>query len=151
MNRRCFLAASVVSASVFMSGCQAMTDDEPAYKDDWSPEIDGEEPTIGSGESTVLNIDASSVFGLYLDPPSSTGLEFNITEASVIPSPDQSLDSYPPKWYWNNCTSVSIVVPIEVDAGSESGEYTYTVSVVNSRDKNSKTVSRDFSIDVSNP
>lgn len=151
MNRRRYLAGCLLPLATGLTGCQAITGSEANCTDDWTPGIDGDEPTIAPGDETTVSIDVSNTTGLYLGRPSSDTLEFDIAEASVVPSPDQAADSSPPKWYWDSCTGVSVTVPIQASDDAEPGEFYYSVSAIQSRSDDAETEQQQFAIRIGEP
>lgn len=146
MNRRRYLAGCLLPLSTGLTGCQAITGSEADCTDDRAPGIDGDEPTVAPGDGKTVSVDVSNITGLYLGRPPADTLDFNITEASIVPSPDRTADSSPPKWYWDSCTGVGVTVPVQASDDAEPGEHYYSVSAIQSRSEDAETERQQFAI-----
>jgi hypothetical protein len=154
MNRRQFLTGAVTHVPIASTGCltdNASDDEWEGCTGEWSPGVEADEPTLAAGEEATVRIVVENVTGLSLQIPiHNDDLEINVGEASVSPPPDRSLDTYPPKWQWSECTNVEVVVPVRVAEDSPPGENGYTVQVSEAvQDGDGDSMEREFTIIVS--
>lgn len=151
MNRRQILQGSILPLTIPMVGCLTSGDNEADCTDPWTPSVEADEPTLSPGDETTIQIEAKNVSGFYLTevPPDEADLEIDVARASVSPTPDQTADSYPPQWYWSECTNVEVVIPVRVAEEAEPREHVYTVRLVQSRDGTGDSRERQITITVS--
>ena len=150
MNRRRFLQGLVAPLSVGTVGCLGSSEESADCTDEWSPDVTADEPTLAPGDETTVRVEVTNVVGLHFEQVllHDDAIDVNVMNASVSPAPDRSMDSYPPKWYWSECTNVDVVVPVRVAEQAEPGEYGYTVRIFQSRDGSGETRDREFTITV---
>lgn len=154
MNRRQFLTGVGAHVLIVAAGCLAGSapDDEwEGCTGEWSPGVEADEPTLATGEEATVRIAVENTTGLWLQIPiHDDNLEINVGEASVSPPPDRSLDTYPPKWQWSECTNVEVVVPVRAAEDSSPDEYGYTVRVSKAvAGRGGDSVEREFTITIS--
>jgi len=145
-RRRCLAALSGLAAAT--AGC--LSPDGPDCSDPWSPGIEGEEPTLAPGGSTTVEVVIERATGVSLGVPSVDGehVLVDVAGATIIPSPDGQADSYPPIWFWDACTGVTVRVPVEVAPDAEPGEYAYSVRAMRSHDGDREEATREFAVTV---
>jgi len=116
MDRRQYLACGLGGLSAVTAGCLTVVGSADC-SDPWDPGVEAEEPTLARGESDSIRVEVERVTRLSLDVPEFHGenVDVDVADASVTPSPDGQLDTYPPSWSWEECTG-AIVVPLEVAA-----------------------------------
>lgn len=154
MNRRQFLAGASTSIPV-VAGClitgTASDEEWEGCTGEWSPRVEADEPTLAPGEETTVRIAVENTTGLSLQIPLHVDhLEMDVAEASVSPPPDRSLDTYPPKWQWSECTNVDVRVPVRAADDSPPGEYGYTVRFSQAvQDSDGDSREREFTITIS--
>lgn len=151
MNRRQYLTGFITALSTVTAGCLSILEESAACTGEGSPHVQADEPTLVPGDETTVHVAATNVTGLYFGPVpmDDDGLEVDVASASISPSPDRSLDVYPPKWYWSDCTNVDIDVPVRAAVKTEPGKYTYTVAVTRQRDGSNESERRQFTVDIS--
>lgn len=129
MHRRRYLELGAVGLTTVVAGCTADGSGSPTATQPDSPRVTGEEPTLAPGASTQVRVAATEVTGLHLGVPlDEDDVEFLVNRADVSPAPDRQLDSYPPKWKWDQCVDAEAVVSLAVADDAEPGEYTYSAS-----------------------
>ncbi|WP_430505359.1 hypothetical protein [Haloparvum sp. PAK95] len=133
MQRRRYLKLGAVGLTTAAAGCTAdgggPSTATPTGTDPERSRVTGEEPTLAPGEYTQVRVSATQVTGLHLGVPiDEDAVEFSISGADVSPTPDRQLDSYPPKWQWDQCVDAEAVVSLTVADDAEAGEYTYSVA-----------------------
>jgi hypothetical protein len=150
MNRRRFLQGVVTPLSVGAAGCLGRSEEPTDCTDEWSPAVTADEPTLEPGDETTIRVEVSNVVGLRFVqvPLHDDALNVDVASASVSPAPDQTKDSYPPKWYWSECTNAEVFVPVRVAERAEPGEYGYTVRILQSRDGSGEKRERKFTITI---
>lgn len=150
MNRRRFLQGIVGPLSVGTAGCLGSSEESADCTDKWSPDVTADEPTLAPGDETTIRVEVTNVVGLYFAqvPLHDDALDVDVASASVSPSPDETADSYPPKWYWSECTNVEVVVPVRIAEQAKPEEYGYTVGILQSRDGSGETQEREFTITI---
>jgi len=130
MNRRQLLASGGTGMTLGLVGCI-----DSVYGlaggTNWSPTVDGSEPTVTPGDEATLTVQAMEVAALQIIESDGDALtiEKNISDAEVSPIPYTQLDSDPPYWLWESRTSVEAAFPLSVAADAEPGEYHYEVRV----------------------
>jgi hypothetical protein len=59
----------------------------------------------------------------------SDAVDLSFDEDMVFPIPDQALDSSPPVWRWEDCTTADITLPVSVASDASLGEYEWGFSI----------------------
>ncbi|GCF15916.1 hypothetical protein Harman_38510 [Haloarcula mannanilytica] len=135
MNRRQYLTAISVATTGALTGCLSSgNSSEPTCSDEssWSPRVQAEIVTLSPGNSTEIDVHISSLtrfqlFGHLVHDSDVVDLSFD--EDMVSPTPDQALDSSPPVWRWEDCTTVDITLPVSVASDASPGEYEWGFSI----------------------
>lgn len=153
MNRRQFLTGGAASVPVLLAGCltSSQSDSGPGNgcTGEWAPTVDADEPTLSPGEDTTLRVAVTGVHGLQLRLPihdDEDPLEFG--DESITPAPDRTADMSPPIWNWEDCSDVTVTVPVQALPGAEPAEIGYTVHLVQSLDGSGESLDRGYSITV---
>lgn len=132
MNRRQFLAGTVPTASVALGGCLG-SNPSCTDEDSWPPDVQVEELELSAGDSDVFEIQVDGITGFSFDSRlyscGTTDAPVRFGDTDVAPGIDAQLDSCPPIWIWDDCTSVKIDVPIHIAPDAETGTYEYGFSV----------------------
>lgn len=122
MNRRQFLAGTVSTVAGLSSGClgsrPSCTDEE-----DWPPDVRVEESELAPGESEEFEILADGITSFRFDPRlyqcGTTDAPVGFGDVETEPSIDSQADSCPPIWLWDDCTRVTMTVPVHVAPDAE--------------------------------
>ena len=131
MKRRQFLAGTVPTASVVLGGCLGSSP-SCSGEDNWPPNVQVEELELTPGDSKSFEIQVNGITGFSFDSRLySCGTDSPVRFGDVDTSPaiDAQLDSCPPIWIWDDCTRVTVDVPVQVDLDAKTGTYEYGFSV----------------------
>jgi hypothetical protein len=128
MNRRGFLVGTVPAVAGLSSGClgsrPSCTDEE-----NWPPSVDVEELELAPGESEKFEIRADGITSFRFDPRlyrcGATDAPVRFGDVDTSPPIDSQADSCPPIWLWDDCTRVTVTVPVHVAPDAETGTYEY--------------------------
>lgn len=128
MNRRAFLAVSAPTISGVLSGCLGSS---PSCTDEdrWPPAVEIEDLEVSQGGFDVLRIQAPGITGFQFDTRlyrcGDTDAPVRFGDVETSPNIDAQMDSCPPIWTWDDCSSVSVHAPVRVAPDSPPGEYEY--------------------------
>lgn len=134
MHRREFLAVTATTVSGVMSGCLESSTPSCTNENRWTPTVEVTDVVIPPGDSKVLDIQANGITGfqfvtqLYRCGETDTPVRFGDVETT--PEIDSQMDSCPPTWIWDDCSSVSVHAPVHVAADAAPGEYEYGFHVL---------------------
>lgn len=153
MNRRRFLMATITTPPIY-SGCLSTAQGGRSgggdgCKGDWNPTVDADEPHLSPGQDTTLHVAISNVMGLALLIPihdDEDGLEFG--DETISPPPDRQADTSPPQWFWEECTGVTVEVPVRVNQDAKPASISYTVHLVQSLDGSGESTDREYTITI---
>lgn len=149
-DRRWLLLNTFLVLSVILAGCLGFSDDGRPPADcsgEWSPEIEADELTVSPGMNATVHITATNISGITYY--SSSDLVWWIDIESMSPPYDRSADSYPPQYFWGECTHVEVEALVSIPPDAEPGTYTYGVHVIQNRSGKGGSVDRNFTITVS--
>ena len=128
MNRRQFLAGTLLAIAGSSSGCLGS---RPSCTDEgnWPPDIDVEELELAPGESDEFEIQVDGITSFRFDPRlyrcGTADAPVRFGDVDVSPPIDLQFDSCPPAWVWDDCTRVTLTVPVRVASGAEPAAYEY--------------------------
>ncbi|WP_416839204.1 hypothetical protein [Haloferax sp. DFSO52] len=127
MNRRELLAGICLAASGVASGCLGS---RPSCTDgNWPPPVAVEEPSVSPGESTVFEITVTGITAFRFDTRlytcGATDAPVRFGDLEKRPPIDAQADSCPPIWLWDDCTDVTLRVPVHVASDADAGVYDY--------------------------
>lgn len=132
MDRRQFLAGTGTAAVGLTGGClggNPLCTDE----DRWPPQptVESLELAPGTTGELEISVDGITAFSFNGEPAAcgDQDLPVRFGDVEFSPRPDASADSCPPLLTWNDCTDVTVTVPVNVAADAEPGEYEYGFSV----------------------
>lgn len=133
MKRRRFLATILPIMSGVIGGCLG---NSPSCTDEdrWPPAINVEELEIAPDGFDVFDIQVNGITGfgfdnrLYQCGPTDAPVRFGDVETS--PAIDYQVDSCPPTWVWEDCTSVTVSTPVHVAPDATPGEYEYGFQIM---------------------
>lgn len=128
MERRQFLAGTVPTMSVVLGGClgsgPSCTDG-----DSWPPEVEVEALELAPGDSGEFDIqvDGITLFSFDRIPGhcASSGWPIRFGDIETTPRMDAQADSCPPIYTWDDCTRVTVTVPVFVASDAEPGTYEF--------------------------
>lgn len=138
MDRRQFLAGSGTVAAGLAAGClggnQLCTDE-----DRWPPQPTVESLELAPGRTGEfeIHVDGITAFS-FTGEPAACGdqdLPVRFGDVEFSPRPDASADSCPPLLTWDDCTDVTVTVPVHVAPDAEPGAYEYGFSVLEQIDE----------------
>ncbi|WP_128906593.1 hypothetical protein [Halorubrum amylolyticum] len=142
MIRRQFLAGTVLTASVALGGC---LDSGPSCTggDNWPPSVQVEELELTPGDSEAFEIQVDGITAFSFDSRlykcGSTNAPVRFGDIDFTPSIDSQADSCPPFYVWDDCTRVTLSVPVHVAPDAETGSYEYGFTVMETiGDRNSQ-------------
>ena len=147
MSRRRFLSKLLTGLSLTVVGC--LETETNSSNCDGSPTIDANSLALEPGEQAVVQIMATNVIQLSISgvgTPIDNNFEINIGEPS--PAPDEIAGSYPPEWFWSDCTDVKLDLRVQANEEAQPGEYRYTVIAGQSSKENGASISREFTIKI---
>jgi hypothetical protein len=128
MNRRQFLAGTVPTVSGLSSGCLGS---RPSCTDEsgWPPDVRVDDLELAPDDVDEFEIRADGItsfgFGPRLYGCGSTDAPVRFGDVDTTPSIDLQFDSCPPTWVWDDCTRVTVTVPVHVASDAEPGAYEY--------------------------
>mgnify|MGYP005857347721 FL=1 len=132
MNRRQFLAGTVPTASIVLGGCLG-SNPSCTGEDSWPPDVQVEELELTPGDSDIFEIQVDGITGFSFDSRlyscGTTDSSVRFGDIDTSPAIDAQLDSCPPTWIWDDCTRVTVNVPIHIAPDAETGTYDYGFSV----------------------
>ena len=135
MKRRHYLGILSTVSTGITAGCLGGSgSEEPACSNgnSWSPNVRADILTLSPGDSDEIDIHIDSLsrfqlFGhLVHDSPA---IDLSFDEEMVSPAPDHALDSSPPVWKWEECTSVDITLLVSASPDASSGDYEWGFSI----------------------
>lgn len=135
MKRRRYLEILSTTSIGMTAGCLSENSSEQSAcsnDDSWSPSVTADILTLSPGDSTEIDIHIDSItrFQLFGHLVHDTdAIELGFDEDMVSPAPDQALDSSPPVWGWEDCTSVDITLPVSAASDASPGEYEWGFSI----------------------
>ena len=150
--RRRLLLGTSLALALMLAGCLGFSEDGRSPADcsnDWSPSIEANELTLAPGENATAQITATNVSGVRFQFDSDLVWWMKFNDGSVSPQHDRSTDGYPPGYYWEQCAHVEIAIPVSIPPDAEPGKYTYGVRVVQNLTGNGGSMTRNFTISVS--
>lgn len=134
------LSGVVIAGSTPLAGCTADgTESTPTVSPTTvsrdPPEATGANITVGYDETKTVTVTAANINRLVVSPPSNEGPPseevldlIGYSEATMDPSPDEELQSLPPKWVWDTLTQeVSLTLPVSAPDTIDTGTYRFTV------------------------
>jgi len=128
MNRRQFLAGTVPAVAGLSSGCLGS---RPSCTDEanWPPRVDVDELELTPGDSEEFDIRVDGITSFQFDPRlyqcGSADAPVSFGDVDTSPPIDSQADSCPPIWLWEDCTRVTVTVPVRVVSDAETGTYEY--------------------------
>ena len=142
MNRRQFLAGTVPTASVVLGGCLGSSP-SCTGEDSWPPDVEVEELELTPGDSEAFEIQVDGITAFSFDSRlykcGSTDAPVRVGVIDFTPSIDSQADSCPPFYVWDDCTRVTLNVPVHVAPDAETGTYEYGFNVMETiGDRNSQ-------------
>jgi hypothetical protein len=146
------LLGTSLALAVILAGCLGFSDAGGPAADcsgDWSPSIEANEPTIAPGENTTLHISAKNLTGVRFQVNSDLVWWMRFNDGTVSPRYDDSTDGYPPGYYWDECVNAEITIPVSIPQDADPGKHIYGVRVVRPDNPNGDSMTRDFSVTVS--
>ncbi len=151
MNRRSLL---VILGTSLVAGCatappeeteSAQTDpppsDTPATDNQqgcdvdgtWAPTVQTDEVVLAPGEQTTFAIQAGPISSFKFDPNlyrcGQRDAPVQFGDVRIDPAPDRQADSCPPSWIWDECSSITLHVPVEAAPAADPDTYEYGFSV----------------------
>ncbi|WP_224338270.1 hypothetical protein [Haloprofundus halobius] len=88
-----------------------------------------EEVELTPGDSEVFEIQVDGITSFQFDtrlyPCGTTDAPVRFGDIDTSPAIDSQLDSCPPIWLWDDCTRVTVDVPIHIAPDAETGTYEY--------------------------
>lgn len=131
MNRREFLAGACLAVSGVTTGCAGSR--PSCTEGDWPPTADVEEPSVSPGDSTVFEITVPGITAFRFDTRlytcGTTDAPVRFGDVEKRPPIDAQADSCPPIWLWEDCTAVTLRVPVHVAPDADPGVYDYGFEV----------------------
>ena len=128
VNRRGFLAGTVSAVAGLSSGCLGS---RPSCTDeaDWPPSVRVDDPELAPGDADEFEIRVDGITSFRFDPRlyrcGSTDAPVKFGDVDTSPPIDMQADSCPPIWLWEDCTRVTVTVPVHVASDAEPGAYEY--------------------------
>lgn len=92
-----------------------------------------EELELTPGDSDIFEIQVDGITGFSFDSRlyscGTTDAPVRFGDVDTSPAIDAQLDSCPPIWIWDDCTRVTVDVPVHIAPDAEPGTYEYGFSV----------------------
>lgn len=151
MRRRHFLSTTGLAVGLSGFGRQPVGDSaaDGDGDSDWSPRIHGSDLTVAPGDEATLSIEATDVARLAgTNFPDRDVATFDFDYHSVEPLPDDLDYSYPPDWYWQGRTAVSVKIPMRVSMTAPAGDYEYGIRAWDGPGEDSTSVTERFQIQI---
>lgn len=128
MKRRQFLAGSVPAGAVILGGCLG-SGPSCTNEENWPPNVQVEELELTPGASEAFDIQLDGITSFRFDQRlyecGSTEEPVQFGQVETSPPPDATFQSCPPTWRWDECTRVTVTVPVHVAPNAETGSYEY--------------------------
>lgn len=128
MERREFLAAATPPAAGLLSGCLGSSS-ACADEDRWPPTVEIPDLVLSPGGFDVLDIQAPGITGFRFDGQlyqcGSTDAPVRFGDVETSPDIDAQMDSCPPIWTWDDCSSVTVHAPVHVAEDAPPNEYAF--------------------------
>lgn len=142
MKRRQFLAGTGPTASLVLGGCLG-SGPSCSGVDNWPPNVQVDELELAPGDSDTFEIQVDGITAFAFDSRlykcGSTDASVRFGDIDFTPSIDSQADSCPPYYVWDDCTRVTLQVPVHVAPDAETGTYEYGFTVMETiGDRNSK-------------
>ena len=149
-ERRRSLLVALLAVFLALAGCLGFPADGRPPADcsgDWSPSVEADDLALAPGENATVRIVATNVSGITYY--SNSDLVRWVDFESLSPPADRSADSYPPQYFWEECTHVEVAALVSIPADAAPGEYTYGVHVIQNRSGRGDSMDRNFTVTVS--
>lgn len=141
MNERRRILEWIAGAGlVGTAGCLGQVTGTIKGNEEWTPEVQGDEPELSPGAATTITIQAGPIQTLEVNPIGETGIygehqqpdglvELDYFDISIKPSPFGSLDSIPPVWHWTSPVDARVTLGVQVAGNAPPGDYPYSVNI----------------------
>lgn len=135
MERREFLSVSAPMMAGVLSGCLGSSS-SCADEDRWPPTVAVPDLVLPPDGLDVLDIQAPGITAFQFDGQlyqcGKSDAQVRFGDVETTPDIDAQMDSCPPIWTWEDCSSVTVHAPVHVAEDAPPGEYAFGFRIMES-------------------